>query len=173
MVRRRAALWVEEDRRLGSQDLALTEGLSPPEKGPVRVAIESRSDSIQGFTYDGLAAQSMRISSRIEEPIMNASHIRVLTIDDHPLIREGIGAINSQPDMSLVVSASNGKEGMDMLRALRPDVTLLDLQLSDLSGIEIIIWIRTEVPDPFHHFDDPSARYPIQRASKREPAGTF
>jgi hypothetical protein len=58
---------VEEDQRLGSQDLALTEGLSPPEKGPVRVAIESRSDSIQGFTYDGLAAQSMRISSTLAQ----------------------------------------------------------------------------------------------------------
>lgn len=79
---------------------------------------------------------------------MNASHIRVLTIDDHPLVREGIGAIiNSQPDISLVASASNGKEGMEIFGALRPDVTLLDLQLPDLSGIEIIIGIRTEFPD--------------------------
>ena len=79
---------------------------------------------------------------------MNASHIRVLSIDDHPLVRQGIGAIiNSQPDMSLVASASNGKEGMETFRALRPDVTLLDLQLPDLSGIEIIIGIRTEFPD--------------------------
>jgi DNA-binding NarL/FixJ family response regulator len=84
----------------------------------------------------------------MEERNMNASHIRVLTIDDHPLVREGIGAIiNSQPDMSVVASASNGKEGMEILRALRPDVTLLDLQLPDLSGIEIIIEIRTEFPD--------------------------
>jgi DNA-binding NarL/FixJ family response regulator len=79
---------------------------------------------------------------------MNTSHIRVLTIDDHPLVREGIGAIiNSQPDMSVVASASNGKEGMEIFRAMRPDVTLLDLQLPDLSGIEIIIGIRTEFPD--------------------------
>ena len=79
---------------------------------------------------------------------MNASHIRVLTIDDHPLIREGIGAIiNSQPDMSIVASASNGREGMETFRALRPDVTLLDLQLPDLSGIEITIGIRREFPD--------------------------
>ena len=79
---------------------------------------------------------------------MNTFHIRVLTIDDHPLVREGIGAIiNSQPDISLVASASNGKEGMEIFGALRPDVTLLDLQLPDLSGIEIIIGIRTEFPD--------------------------
>ena len=79
---------------------------------------------------------------------MNTFHIRVLTIDDHPLVREGIGAIiNSQPDMSLVASASNGKQGMEIFGALRPDVTLLDLQLPDLSGIEIIIGIRTDFPD--------------------------
>jgi DNA-binding NarL/FixJ family response regulator len=84
----------------------------------------------------------------MEERNMNTAHIRVLNIDDHPLLREGIGAIiNSQPDMSLVASASNGKEGMEIFRALRPDVTLLDLQLPDLSGIEIIIGIRAEFPD--------------------------
>lgn len=78
----------------------------------------------------------------------NASQIRVLSVDDHPLLREGIAAIiNSQPDMCLVGAASNGKEGLEAFRTLRPDVTLLDLQLPDLSGIEITIGIRTEFPD--------------------------
>src|SRR5580704_3515745 len=78
----------------------------------------------------------------------NASQIRVLSVDDHPLLREGIAAIiNSQPDMCLVGAASNGKEGLEAFRTLQPDVTLLDLQLPDLSGIEITIGIRTEFPD--------------------------
>jgi DNA-binding NarL/FixJ family response regulator len=78
----------------------------------------------------------------------NSSQIRVLSVDDHPLLREGIAAmINSQPDMLIVGAAANGKEGLEAFRTLQPDVTLLDLQLPDLSGIEIMIGIRTEFPD--------------------------
>ena len=64
MVRRCAALWVEENQRLGSQDLALDEGLSPTEKGPVRQRFGRESDSIQGFPYDSLAAQSINEDKR-------------------------------------------------------------------------------------------------------------
>lgn len=75
----------------------------------------------------------------------NADCIRVLSVDDHPLFREGIGAIvNCQPDMSLVGTASNGKEAIEAFRALRPDVTLMDLRLPDLSGLDVIIAIRSE-----------------------------
>lgn len=78
----------------------------------------------------------------------NAKFIRVLSIDDHPLVREGIGAmINGQTDMSLAGTASNGSEGIEAVRALRPDVTLLDLRLPDVSGLEVITAIRSEFPN--------------------------
>jgi DNA-binding NarL/FixJ family response regulator len=74
--------------------------------------------------------------------------IRVLSADDHPLVREGIAAIiNSQPDMALVSQASNGTEAVQKHREHRPDVTLMDLRLPDLSGIDAMIAIRTEFPD--------------------------
>jgi DNA-binding NarL/FixJ family response regulator len=78
----------------------------------------------------------------------NEVRIRVLSVDDHPLFREGIGAvINCQPDMVLVGSASNGKEAIKAFRALRPDITLMDLRLPDISGIDVMVAIRTEFPD--------------------------
>jgi DNA-binding NarL/FixJ family response regulator len=78
----------------------------------------------------------------------NANCIRVLSIDDHPLVREGIGAIvNAQADMSLVGTASNGTEGIEAFRALSPDVTLMDLRLPDLGGLDVMIAIRSEFPD--------------------------
>jgi DNA-binding NarL/FixJ family response regulator len=71
--------------------------------------------------------------------------IRVLSIDDHPLLRQGIAAIiNSQPDMLLVAEAANGSEGIREFRAHQPDVTLMDLRLPDMSGIDTMIAIRTE-----------------------------
>ena len=68
----------------------------------------------------------------------NLKCIRVLSVDDHPLFREGVGTIiNCQADMSLAGTASNGREGIEAFRALRPDVTLMDLRLPDLSGLEL------------------------------------
>jgi DNA-binding NarL/FixJ family response regulator len=77
-----------------------------------------------------------------------AHSIRVLSVDDHALVREGIGTIiNGQADMSLVGTASNGREGIEAFRALRPDVTLMDLRLPDLSGLDVTISIRSEFSD--------------------------
>jgi DNA-binding NarL/FixJ family response regulator len=74
--------------------------------------------------------------------------IRVLSVDDHPLLSEGIAAIiNSQPDMMLVSQASSGTEAIQRYRELKPDVTLMDLRLPDLSGIDAMIAIRTEFPE--------------------------
>jgi DNA-binding NarL/FixJ family response regulator len=73
--------------------------------------------------------------------------LRVMSIDDHPLIREGIATIiNNQPDMTLVASVASGGEGIKSFHDLQPDVTLVDLRLPDLSGIEVIIAIRAQHP---------------------------
>jgi DNA-binding NarL/FixJ family response regulator len=72
----------------------------------------------------------------------------MLCIDDHPLLREGLAAIiRSQPDMDLVGQACDGQDGIRQYRQLRPDVTLLDVRLPDMSGIDVLIAIRAEFPN--------------------------
>jgi DNA-binding NarL/FixJ family response regulator len=74
--------------------------------------------------------------------------IQVLSVDDHPLLSEGIATIiNSQPDMELVSQASTATEAIQRYREDLPDVTLMDLRLPDLSGIDAMIAIRTEFPE--------------------------
>jgi len=73
--------------------------------------------------------------------------IRILSVDDHPLMHEGIAAlINNQPDMTLVAEASDGKSALRTFREHQPDVTLMDLRLPDMSGIESMASILREFP---------------------------
>jgi DNA-binding NarL/FixJ family response regulator len=74
--------------------------------------------------------------------------IRILCVDDHPLFRQGIATvIKNEPDMVLVGEAVNSNEAIQQFRELRPDVTLMDLRLSDSSGIEALMAIRAEFPE--------------------------
>src|SRR6202167_6782195 len=73
--------------------------------------------------------------------------IRILSVDDHPLLRSGIAAlVDTQPDMRMVGEAANGSEAVQLHRELNPDVTLMDLQMPDMSGLDAITAIRSEDP---------------------------
>jgi len=74
--------------------------------------------------------------------------IRILSVDDHPLLRQGIASLLAgQPDLSLVGEGMNGREAVQQYRALLPDVTLMDLQMPEMNGLDAMIAIRGEFPD--------------------------
>jgi len=77
-----------------------------------------------------------------------SSQIRILAVDDHALVRDGIaGLVGVQPDMVMVGEASNGREAIQQFRVLQPDVTLMDLQMPEMNGIEALIALRNEFPE--------------------------
>src|ERR1700692_4643055 len=88
-------------------------------------------------------------SAKGREPMRaDSSPIRILTADDHALLLEGIAAlVNAESDMKMVAEAANGREAIEKFRLHRPDVTLMDLQMPTLNGIEAIIGIRSEFPN--------------------------
>jgi len=76
------------------------------------------------------------------------SKIRILAVDDHPIVRQGIaGLLSIQPDMTLVGEASNGREAIQQFRIHHPDVTLMDLQMPEMNGLDALIAIRNEFHD--------------------------
>ncbi|MCI0411751.1 response regulator transcription factor [bacterium] len=79
---------------------------------------------------------------------MSTQKIRVLVVDDHPVVREGLAAmISREPDMTVVAQARDARQAMELFRTHLPDVTLLDLSLPDQSGVEVIAALRPEFPD--------------------------
>ena len=77
-----------------------------------------------------------------------ASPIRILVADDHPIVREGVAAlVGGQTDMQIVGQASNGREAIQQFRAQNPDITLMDIQMSVMSGLDALIAIRDEAPE--------------------------
>ena len=78
----------------------------------------------------------------------DSKRIRILAVDDHPILRQGIaGLIADESDMTLVAEAANGREAIQQFRTHRPDVTLMDLQMPEMNGLDAMIAIRGEFPD--------------------------
>jgi DNA-binding NarL/FixJ family response regulator len=78
----------------------------------------------------------------------DSKKIRILAVDDHPILRQGIAAlIADESDMTLVAEAANGREAIQQFRAHRPDVTLMDLQMPEMNGLDAMLAIRGEFPE--------------------------
>jgi len=78
----------------------------------------------------------------------SSTPIRILTVDDHPVVRDGIASlVGVQPDMTVIAEAANGRDAVQQFRTHRPDVTLMDIQMPEMNGLDALIAIRAEFPD--------------------------
>jgi DNA-binding NarL/FixJ family response regulator len=100
-----------------------------------------------GLGVPGARGEELVLDLRQRESTSLANKIKVLAVDDHPLLREGIAAvIQGEEDIALVAEATNGQEAVEAFRIHRPDVTLMDLQMPVMNGIDAILAIRREFP---------------------------
>jgi DNA-binding NarL/FixJ family response regulator len=96
----------------------------------------------------GFSRENKKGSRKSDYVSSNTKTIRVLAADDHAIVRQGIASlVNAEPDLELVAQASTGREAIEQFRLHRPDITLMDLQMPDMAGIEAMIGIRDEFPD--------------------------
>lgn len=112
-------------------------------------ALEARQNGSRLSLHTGERATEARLPRADSRPRLSpiAMPIRVLTVDDHPLLREGIAAVLQAPaDIELAGEACNGQEGLARFLTLRPDVTLMDLQMPEMSGLDAIASIRAMAP---------------------------
>src|SRR5262245_31537006 len=116
-----------------------------------RRALERKSNSPfrrRSPTAGGRHAPDSSSSKDCRDMSIDPRLIRILAVDDHPLLRKGIAAlVNTENDMKLVAEATSGEEAIEKFRTHRPDVTLMDIQLPGLNGIETIGEIRKEFPN--------------------------
>src|SRR5262249_11251323 len=122
---------------------------TPQKRRPDFAAAPNRHDK-QFFLKSGPESpkNSMPISANVRGEIVSSERIRVLMVDDHPLLSEGLAAvIQSQDDMVPVGQASSGLEAIKRFDECRPDVTLMDLRLPDISGIDAMTAIQAKFPE--------------------------
>jgi DNA-binding NarL/FixJ family response regulator len=100
------------------------------------------------FTIETAGSELLFLRASFSLEIVNPRRVRILAVDDHPLMSEGLATvIRNQPDMIPVCQASSGREAIQLFDQYKPDITLMDLRLPDMSGIDAVVAIRSRFPE--------------------------